>query len=79
MGPFSGLMFLIGILMFVVGKNRNNDSIFRNGEEDRIQFMIIGIGLIAAAVVIWIFLLINGGEPVPLYDYSSYLNQNSSQ
>ena len=79
MGPISGVMFLVGAIMVAVGKNRNNDSIFNNGEEDRIKFMIMGILLIVGAVVIWVYLLINGGEPVPLYDYSSYLNQSSSQ
>ena len=84
MGPISGVIFLVGVIMVVVGKNRNNDDLFDSGgyddpEEKRIKFMIMGIALIVGAVVIWVFLLINGGEPEPLFDYSSYLNQSSSQ
>lgn len=89
MGPISGLMFLVGAIMVVVGKNRNNDDLFDTtysfggrGSDDpeinRIMFMIMGIALIVGAVVVWVFLLINGGEPEPLYDYSSYLERNGS-
>ena len=86
MGPMSGVLFLIGVIMVLVGKNRNNDSLFswigsssdKDAEPKRIQFMIMGILFIIAAVVMWIFLAIYG-EPVPLPDYNSMMNRNSSQ
>lgn len=85
MGPFSGLMFLVGAIMILVGRNRNNDFLFSqtgssgsDGEFDRIRFLIMGVLLVVGAVAIWIFLLIYG-EPAPLPDYSSLMNRNSSQ
>ena len=86
MGPMSGVMFLVGAIMVVVGKNRNNDELFSHtlrGSDDpelnRIAFMIMGILLIVGAVVMWIYMLINGGDPDPPFDYNSYMNQSSSQ
>lgn len=88
MGPISGVMFLVGVIIVAVCKNRNNDDLFAprffatdsdDPKHDRKLFLIHGILLIIGAVAIWIYLLINGGEPVPLFDYSSYMNQSSSQ
>ena len=89
MGPMSGVMFLVGAIMVVVGKNRNNDELFHKSwfndwgpddpEKRRIIFMIMGILLIVGAVVMWIYMLINGGDPDPPFDYNSYMNQSSSQ
>lgn len=85
MGPFSGLLFLAGVIMVLVGRNRNNDFMFswrgssgNDGESNRIQFLIMGVSLIIIAVVMWVYLAING-EPGPLPDYSSLMNRNSSQ
>lgn len=85
MGPFSGLLFLVGVIMVFVGRNRNNDFIFsgrpifnNNGESNRIQFLIMGVLLIITAVVMWVYLVVNG-EPGSLPDYSSMMNRNSSQ
>lgn len=85
MGPFSGLLFLAGVIMVLVGRNRNNDFMFswrgssgNDGESNRIQFLIMGVSLIIIAVVMWVYLVVNG-EPGPLPDYSSLMNRNSSQ
>lgn len=87
MGPLSGLMFLVGVIMILVGRNRNNDDLFEwggfsyrknDGEFERIRFLIIGILLVAGAVVMWIYMLING-DPDPPPDYNSLMNKNSSQ
>ena len=86
MGPISGVMFLVGVIIVAVSKDRDNFDLLTprfgkkgDTEHDRKIFLIQGIFLIIGAVAIWVYLLINGGEPVPLYDYSSYMNQNSSQ
>lgn len=86
MGPISGVLFLIGVIMVFVGKNPNNDSLFswrgsdfdNDAKFDRIRFMIMGILFIIAAVVMWVYLAVNG-EPSPLPDYNSMMNRNSSQ
>lgn len=85
MGPFSGVIFLAGVIMVLVGRNRNNDFLFswrgssvNDGESNRIQFLILGLSLIIIAVVMWVYLAVNG-EPDPLPDYSSLMNRNSSQ
>lgn len=88
MGPFSAVLFLIGVIMFFVGRNRNNDDLFSDyysrwgdldtPEERRTKFMIRGILFIIAAVAIWVYLAING-EPFDLPDYKSLMNRNSSQ
>lgn len=88
MGPFSAVIFLIGVIMFFVGRNRNNDELFDHPsihptlfdtpEQNRIMSMITGILLIIAAVAMWVYLLIKG-EPEPLPDYTSLMNGNSSQ
>ena len=86
MGPISGVMFLVGVLVVAVSKDRDSFDLLTprfgkkgDTEHDRKIFLIQGIFLIIGAVAIWVYLLINGGEPVPLFDYSSYLEQNSSQ
>ena len=85
MGPISGVMFLVGGIVVAVSKDRDRFDLLTprfgkkgDTEHDRKIFLIQGIFLIIGAVAIWIYLLINGGEPVPLYDYSSYLERNSS-
>lgn len=85
MGPISGVMFLVGVIIVAVSKDRDTFDLLTprfgkkgDTEHDRKIFLIQGIFLIIVAVVIWVYLLINGGEPVPLYDYSSYLNQSQS-
>lgn len=88
MGPFSGVLFLIGAIMVLAGRNRNNDdlfdhprfgrgSLFDTPEQNRIKCMIMGVLFIIAAVAMWVYLAING-EPAPLPDYSSLMNRNSS-
>lgn len=71
MGPFSGLMFLVGAAMIFFGKNRNNDDLFRwdfrdspgnDGEFNRQKMFFLGIVLVVIAVIMWIYLLVNGGE-----------------
>lgn len=76
MGPFSGVMFLVGMIMVFAARDRNNDELYF--EEHRTEFMIEGIFLITAAVAIWIYLAVKG-EPKPLPDYTSLMNRNSSQ
>lgn len=86
MGPMSGVLFLVGVIMVLVGRNRNNDFLFRgrldlddgDGEFNRIKSLIIGVSLIIIAVVMWVYLAVNG-EPEPLPDYNSMMNRNSSQ
>ena len=85
MGPISGVMFLVGVIVVAVSKDSDSFDLLTprfgkkgDTERDRKKFLIQGIFLIVGAVAIWIYLLINGGEPVPLYDYSSYLERNSS-
>ena len=85
MGPFSAVIFLLGVIMVLVGRNPNNDDLFNSrlslkndGEGNRIQFLVMGVGLIIIAIVMWVFLAVYG-EPTPLPDYSSMMNRNSSQ
>lgn len=86
MGPMSGVLFLVGVIMVLVGRNRNNDDLFSwhspgdwgTPEQKRIKFMIMGILFIIAAVVMWVYLAVYG-EPEPLPDYNSMMNRNSSQ
>ncbi len=86
MGPMSGVLFLVGVIMVLVGRNRNNDFLFRgrldlddgDGEFNRIKSLIIGLSLIIIAVVMWVYLAVYG-EPEPLPDYNSMMNRNSSQ
>lgn len=88
MGPMSGVLFLIGVIMFFVGRNRNNDDLFSGPslyggfwdtpEQNRIKFMIRGILFIVAAVVMWVYIAVKG-DPIPKPDYSSLMNRNSSQ
>lgn len=85
MGPLSGVLFLVGLIMVFVGRNRNNDFIFsgrpifnNDGESNRIQCLITGVFLIIIAVAMWVYLALNG-EPGSLPDYSSMMNRNSSQ
>ena len=90
MGPMSGVLFLVGVIMFFVGRDHNNDDFFdstyffcgRRGSDDpefdRIRLMIIGILLIIAAVVMWVYIAVKG-DPIPIPDYNSLMNRNSSQ
>lgn len=77
MGPFSAVLFLIGVIMFFAGRNRNNDELF-GGENNRKELLVRGVALIIIAIVIWVYLAING-EPFDLPDYKSMMNRNSSQ
>lgn len=82
------VLLLIGVIMFFVGRNRNNDDLFSGyslrwgdlgtPEENRIRFMIMGILFIIAAVAMWVYMAIEG-DPIPKPDYSSLMNRNSSQ
>lgn len=85
MGPFSGLLFIVGVIMFFVGRDRNNDELFSwswrsrsdSPEVNRIMFMIYGIVCIIAAVVMWIYMAING-DPDPPPDLNSIMAQKTS-
>lgn len=77
MGPFSAVIFLIGAIMVLAGRNPNNDDLF-GGENNREELLVRGVALIIIAIVIWVYLAING-EPFPLPDYKSLMNRNSSQ
>ena len=85
MGPFSGLLFIVGVIMFFVGRDRNNDELFSwswrsrsdSPEVNRIMFMIYGIVCIIAAIVMWIYMAING-DPAPPPDLNSIMAQKTS-
>ncbi len=80
-GPFSGLIFIAGVIMFFIGRNPNNDEMFSykagDPKDNRIMCMINGIIFVIAAVVMWIYMAVNG-DPDPPPDLNSYINKTSS-
>ena len=77
MGPISAVMFIVGLIMVFAGRNPNNDEVL-GGEENRREFLIRGTALIVFAVIIWIYIAING-EPIQLPNYKEIMSRKTSQ
>ena len=68
-------MFLVGSVMIFVGKNRNNDDLFR-GEFNRQRFFFMGILLVIAAVVIWFYLMFFDNVDEGTMHYSDFFRNS---